>query len=161
MEPPFDKIDGVVSTTSGYIGGHQKNPTYSDVSAGRSGHAEAVEVRYDPSRVTYAELLDVFWRNIDPVARDRQFCDRGSQYRSGIFYHDTEQDRLARESKTRLGRSGRFSEPIATEVVRAGSFYAAEEYHQDYYLKHPLRYKFYRYQCGRDRRLQRLWGETE
>ena len=118
-------------------------------------------MRYDPSRVTYAELLDVFWRNIDPVARDRQFCDRGSQYRSGIFYHDTEQDRLARESKTRLGRSGRFSEPIATEVVRAGSFYAAEEYHQDYYLKHPLRYKFYRYQCGRDRRLQRLWGETE
>lgn len=161
MEPPFDAIDGVVSTTSGYIGGHQKNPTYRAVSAGRTGHAEAVEVRYDPSRVTYAELLEVFWRNIDPVAKGRQFCDRGSQYRSGIFYHDKEQERLARESKTRLSGTGRFDEPITTEITQADTFYAAEDYHQDYYLKNPLRYKFYRYQCGRARRLNQLWGETE
>ena len=160
MEPPYDKLDGVVSTTSGYIGGHQKNPTYAEVSAGRTGHAEAVEVLYDPATISYAQLLEVFWRNIDPLARDRQFCDRGSQYRSAIFYHDAEQERLAQESKDRLERSGQFTDPIVTQVAPASTFYAAEDYHQDYYLKNPLRYKFYKYSCGRDKRLEQLWGET-
>ena len=161
MEPPFDKLDGVVSTTSGYTGGHQKNPTYAAVSAGRTGHTEAVEVLYDPAKISYAQLLEVFWRNIDPLTPDRQFCDRGSQYRSAIFYHDVEQERLASESKDRLERSGRFTDPIVTEIARAGAFYAAEGYHQDYYLKNPLRYKFYRYRCGRERRLKQVWGETD
>ena len=160
MEPPFDELDGVVSTTSGYTGGRQKNPTYAAVSAGRTGHTEAVEVLYDPAKITYAQLLEVFWRNIDPLTRDRQFCDRGSQYRSAIFYHDAEQERLASGSKDRLERSGRFTDPIVTEIARAGAFYAAEDYHQDYYLKNPLRYKFYRYRCGRERRLKQVWGET-
>ena len=161
MEPPFDKLDGVVSTTSGYIGGHQKNPTYAEVSAGRTGHTEAVEVLYDPAKISYAQLLEVFWRNIDPLARDRQFCDKGSQYRSAIFYHDAEQERPARESKERLDRSRRFTDPIVTQVAPASAFYAAEDYHQDYYLKNPLRYKLYRYRCGRDKRLRQLWGETD
>ena len=160
MEPPFDTLDGVVSTTSGYTGGHQKNPAYAEVSAGRTGHAEAVEVLYDPARISYAQLLEVFWRNIDPLTRDRQFCDTGSQYRSAIFYHDADQERLARESKERLDRSRRFTDPIVTQVAPASAFYAAEDYHQDYYLKNPLRYKFYRYRCGRDKRLTQLWGET-
>ena len=161
MEPPFDKLAGVVSTTSGYIGGHQDNPTYAEVSAGTTGHAEAVEVLYDPEQISYAQLLEVFWRNIDPLAVDRQFCDAGSQYRSAIFYHDAEQGRLAQESKDRLGHSGRFSEPIVTQIVPASAFYAAEDYHQDYYLKNPLRYRVYRYTCGRDQRLADVWDATD
>ena len=161
MEPPFDELAGVVSTTSGYTGGGKKNPTYAEVSAGVTGHTEAVEVLYDPSVISYAELLEVFWRNIDPLTPNRQFCDAGSQYRTAIFYHDTEQERLTRESKTRLEASRRFTSPIMTEISAASVFYPAEEYHQDYYTKNPLRYKFYRYGCGRDKRLEQLWGETD
>lgn len=159
MEPPFDKLDGVISTTSGYIGGHVKDPTYKQVSAGITGHAEAVEVLYDPMQVTYAELLNIFWRNIDPLTRNRQFCDRGSQYRAGVFFHDSEQEHLARDYKARLERSGRFEAPVVTEIVAALEFYPAEEYHQDYYKKHPVRYRVYRFGCGRDRRLDEIWGE--
>jgi len=159
MEPPYDKFDGVVSTTSGYIDGHTKNPTYEAVSAGGTGHAEAIEVAYDPARISYAKLLDVFWRNIDPTVRNRQFCDVGDQYRSAIFYHDAEQQRLAEQSKVALEKSKPFPQPIVTEIVAAGVFTPAEAYHQDYYLKNPLRYKFYRYQCGRDQRLEELWGK--
>jgi peptide-methionine (S)-S-oxide reductase len=159
MEPPFDKLDGVVSTTSGYIGGHMKNPTYESVSAGGTGHAEAVEISFDPGRISYAKLLEVFWRNIDPTVRNRQFCDVGSQYRSAIFYHDAEQRQLAEQSRDALARAGSLPQPIVTEIVAAGVFTPAEAYHQDYYLKNPLRYKFYRYQCGRDQRLEELWGK--
>jgi peptide-methionine (S)-S-oxide reductase len=158
MEPPFDKLDGVVSTTSGYIGGHQDDPTYEEVSAGRTGHAEAVQVAYDPARTSYAELLEVFWHNVDPTVKDRQFCDHGDQYRTGIFYHDEEQKRLAEASKQELVDSGRF-ENVYTEVTAASTFYPAEEYHQDFYEKSPVRYKTYRYGCGRDARLRQLWGE--
>jgi len=160
MEPPYDKLDGVVSTTSGYIGGHTKNPTYEAVSAGGTGHAEAVEIAYDPAKISYAKLLDVFWRNIDPTVRNRQFCDVGDQYRSAIFYHDAEQKRLAEASKAALAQSKPFPQPIVTEIVPAGVFTPAEAYHQDYYLKNPLRYKFYRYRCGRDQRLEALWGQA-
>jgi peptide-methionine (S)-S-oxide reductase len=159
MEPPYDKVDGVISTTSGYIGGEVENPTYEQVSAGGTGHAEAVQVVYDPEQVSYAELLEIFWRNIDPVAKDRQFCDVGSQYRSAIFYHDQQQQRLAEASKAELTQSKRFERPIATEIVPASTFYPAEEYHQDYYQKNPLRYRFYRLNCGRDQRLEEVWGE--
>lgn len=159
MEPPYDKLDGVVSTTSGYIGGHTKNPTYEAVSAGGTGHAEAVEIVYDPAKVSYAKLLDVFWRNIDPTVRNRQFCDVGDQYRSAIFYHDAEQKRLAEASKAALTKSKPFRQPIVTEIVQASVFTPAEAYHQDYYMKNPLRYKFYRYRCGRDQRLEELWGK--
>jgi peptide-methionine (S)-S-oxide reductase len=159
MEPPYDKLDGVVSTTSGYIGGRTQNPTYEAVSAGGTGHAEAVEIVYDPAKVSYAKLLDVFWRNIDPTVRNRQFCDVGDQYRSAIFYHDAEQKRLAEASKAALAKSKPFPQPIVTEIVPAGVFTAAEAYHQDYYLKNPVRYKFYRYRCGRDQRLEELWGK--
>ncbi len=161
MEPPFDKLSGVVSTTSGYTGGGTKDPTYTEVSAGVTGHTEAVEVLYDPSVISYAELLEVFWRNIDPLTQNRQFCDAGSQYRTAIFYHDAEQERLTRESKARLEASHRFTSPIVTEISAASLFYPAEEYHQDYYTKNPLRYKLYRYGCGRDKRLEQLWGETD
>jgi peptide-methionine (S)-S-oxide reductase len=157
MEPPYDKVPGVISTTSGYIGGKQKNPTYEQVSAGGTGHAEAVQVVYDPSKVTYAQLLDIFWRNIDPLAKDRQFCDIGSQYRSAIFFHDATQRRLAEASKRKV--AVRFKKPIVTEIVPAGQFYPAEEYHQDYYKKNPVRYHFYRFNCGRDQRLEQLWGK--
>ncbi len=160
MEPPYDKLDGVISTISGYIGGHQKNPTYKSVSAGRSGHTEAVQVTYDPSRVSYEKLLQVFWRNIDPVAKDRQFCDSGSQYRSEIFYHDEQQERIARDSKETLDQDKPFDGEIATEISAASRFYPAEKYHQDYYKKNPLRYKGYRYSCGRDKRLKQLWGKS-
>ncbi len=161
MEPPYDELEGVISTTSGYTGGHVRNPTYQEVSAGTTGHAEAVQVVYNPSRVTYERLLEVFWRNVDPLDAGGQFCDRGSQYRSAIFYHDGTQKRLAEESKRRLEESGRFDEPIVTEIVPVGEFYPAEEYHQDYYRKNPIRYKFYRTGCGRDRRLRRVWsGES-
>ncbi len=158
MEPPYDQLPGVLSTTSGYIGGHQANPTYEQVSAGSTGHAEAVLVRYDPRQVSYARLLEVFWRNVDPLTANAQFCDRGSQYRSAIFYLDAEQQRLAEASKQQLATSGRFRQPIVTEVAAAGTFYPAEAYHQDYYQRNPLRYKYYRYGCGRDRRLEALWG---
>ncbi len=158
MEPPFDKLEGVVSTTSGYIGGHQKDPTYPQVSAGGTGHTEAVQIVYDPVRVSYSELLKVFWRNIDPTVADRQFCDVGSQYRTGIFYHDEEQRRAAEASRRELLENRPFAGPVLTEVTAAGTFYPAEAYHQDYYLKNPLRYKFYRFSCGRDARLEQLWG---
>ena len=159
MEPPFDKLDGVVSTISGYTAGEQKNPTYQQVSRGTTGHTEAVQIVFDPAKISYAELLDVFWRNIDPVAVDRQFCDGGSQYRTGVYTHDAEQLRLAQETKQALVDSKRFDKPIATEIQAATEFYPAEDYHQDYYLKNPVRYKGYRLGCGRDRRLQELWGE--
>jgi peptide-methionine (S)-S-oxide reductase len=156
MEPPFDKLDGVVSTISGYAGGTKKNPTYEEVSAGKTGHAEVVQITYDPKKITYEKLLEVFWRNVDPLTPNRQFCDVGSQYRTAIFYHDETQKRLAEESKKALAK--RFKEPIVTEIVAAAEFYPAEDYHQDYYIKNPLRYKYYRYSCGRDQRLEALWG---
>jgi peptide-methionine (S)-S-oxide reductase len=157
MEPPYDKLDGVVSTTSGYIGGTKKNPTYEQVSAGGTGHAEAVQVVYDPSKVSYAKLLDVYWRNVDPLTPDAQFCDHGDQYRTAIFVHDAEQKRLAEESKAQVQK--KFLErKVVTEIVPAAVFYPAEEYHQDYYEKNPIRYKFYRTSCGRDARLEELWG---
>lgn len=160
MEPPFDELSGVISTTSGYTGGHVKNPTYEEVSAGKTGHTEAVQVKYDPSKITYAKLLDVFWHNIDPTTPNRQFCDVGNQYRAAIFSHDEEQKRLAEESKAELERSGRFKQPIVTEILPASSFYEAEDYHQDYYKKNPIRYKFYRTGCGRDRQLKAIWGTS-
>ena len=156
MEPPFDKLEGVVSTTSGYMGGTVKDPTYEQVSAGRTGHAEVVQVVYDPSRVSYKTLLDVFWVNVDPLDAGGQFCDRGDQYRTGIFYHSEEQKRLAETSsqsvQTLLGRK------VVTGITAAGVFYPAEEYHQDYYEKNPIRYNFYRWNCGRDSRLEDVWG---
>ncbi len=161
MEPPFDEIDGVLSTTSGYTGGHEKNPAYQEISAGTTGHAEAVQIVYDPMKVTYRQLLEIFWRNIDPTTADRQFCDRGRQYRTGIFYHNEEQRSLAEESREKLEREKPFSGPIVTEVTRATEFYPAEDYHQDYYRKNPVRYKFYRYSCGRDQRLEELWGRQK
>lgn len=160
MEGPFDKLDGVLSTTSGYTGGHVPNPTYEQVSSGTTGHAESVQVAYDPSRITYAELLEVFWHNIDPTTPDRQFCDHGNQYRPAIFYHDEEQHAAAQASLAALETDKPFREPIRVEIVPATAFYPAEEYHQDYYRKNPLRYRFYRYNCGRDQRLNELWGES-
>ncbi|HEX5758634.1 MAG TPA: peptide-methionine (S)-S-oxide reductase MsrA [Thermoanaerobaculia bacterium] len=157
MEPPFDELPGVVATISGYTGGRQKNPTYEGVSSGGTGHAEAVEVRYDPAKVSYAKLLEVFWKNVDPTVEDRQFCDVGEQYRTAIFYHGEEQRRLADESKRKL-EATRFRGGVRTEIVAAGPFYPAEEYHQDYYRKNPIRYKLYRTGCGRDRRLEEVWG---
>jgi peptide-methionine (S)-S-oxide reductase len=158
MEPPFDKLDGVLSTTSGYTGGRKANPTYEEVSAGTTGHTEAVEIVYDPRKVTYAQLLEVFWRNIDPTTPDRQFCDVGSQYRAAIFYHDEAQRRLAEQSKQAVAQ--RLRRPIVTEVVPAAPFYVAEDYHQDYYKKNPIRYRFYRTGCGRDQRLDEIWGKA-
>ena len=159
VEADFDKVDGVISTTSGYTGGRTPNPSYEEVSRGGTGHAEAVEIVYDPAKVSYQKLLDVFWHNVDPLAKDRQFCDRGDQYRSAIFYRDDEQRRLAEASKAEVAK--RFREPIQTEIVAAGPFYKAEEYHQDYYVKNPIRYRFYRYNCGRDARLEELWGKKD
>ena len=158
MEPPFDRLPGVVSTTSGYTGGQKVDPTYEEVSSGGTGHAESVEVLYDPAKVSYETLLDVFWHNVDPTVRNRQFCDVGEQYRTAIFTHDETQKRLAEQSKAALEKSKPFKEAIVTEIVPAGRFYRAEEYHQDYYKKNPVRYKFYRYNCGRDQRLKDLWG---
>ena len=160
MEPPFDKLPGVISTTSGYTGGHTQQPTYREVSAGGTGHAEAVQVMYDPQKVSYEKLLEVFWHNIDPTQKDGQFCDHGNQYRTAIFYHDETQKQLAEASKAQLQKTKSFEGEIVTEIVPAGEFYAAEDYHQDYYLKNPLRYKFYRTTCGRDQRLQTLWGKA-
>lgn len=159
MEGPFDKLDGVISTTSGYIGGHTKNPTYREVSSGTTGHTEAVQIVYDPKKVTYQKLLDIFWVNIDPTVNDRQFCDHGSQYRPGIFYHGDEQGELAKASKQQLEKNKPFAGKILAEVTEATEFYPAEDYHQDYYIKNPIRYKFYRYSCGRDKRLAELWGD--
>ncbi|MGH8578267.1 MAG: peptide-methionine (S)-S-oxide reductase MsrA [Gammaproteobacteria bacterium] len=156
MEEAFEKVPGVVSVTSGYTGGESISPTYQDVSDGGTGHAEAIEVRYDPARAKYGQLLEVFWHNIDPLTANAQFCDHGNQYRSAIFYHDEEEKRLADASK--LAFSQRFKAPIVTEIVAAGAFYPAEEYHQDYYRKNPVRYEFYKYSCGRAKRLQELWG---
>ncbi len=160
MEPPFDKLGGVVSTTVGYCGGGEENPTYKQVSAGKTGHAEAIEIVYDPSQITYSELLDVFWRNIDPTQENGQFADIGSQYRTAIFYHHEEQKRLAEASKEEMERSGRFNKEIVTEIVPATPFYSAEDYHQDYYKKNPIRYKLYRYGSGRDDYLVRKWGKN-
>ena len=159
MEHPFDELEGVKSTTSGYTGGQLKNPTYGEVSSGGTGHTEAVEIVYDPKKISYEKLLTVFWRNVDPLTANRQFCDSGSQYRTGICYHNEKQRQLAEESKKALEESGRFSEPIVTEITAASKFYAAEDYHQNYYEKNPIQYAIYRYSCGRDRRLKDLWGE--
>jgi peptide-methionine (S)-S-oxide reductase len=158
MEQPFDKLDGVISTTSGYAGGKKKNPTYKEVSSGGTGHAEAVQVAYDPAKVTYTKLLEVFWHNIDPTAKNRQFCDSGSQYRTAIFYENEEQKRLALESKQALEKSKPFKGEIVTEVAPLTGFYPAEDYHQDFYKKEPVRYRTYRIGCGRDLRLKELWG---
>ncbi|MGA3174828.1 MAG: peptide-methionine (S)-S-oxide reductase MsrA [Syntrophorhabdales bacterium] len=160
MEPAFDHVEGVVSVTAGYTGGTKKDPTYEEVSSGTTGHAESVEVLYDPSKVSYEELLSVFWHNIDPTVKDRQFCDVGRQYKSAIFYHNGEQRRKAEASKKALEESKRFNGPIYTEIVPASQFYPAEEYHQGYYKKNPVRYKFYRWKCGRDERLRELWGKA-
>jgi peptide-methionine (S)-S-oxide reductase len=159
VEADFDKVEGVISTTSGYTGGRSVNPSYEEVSRGGTGHAEAVEIVYDPAKVSYEKLLEVFWHNIDPLAKDRQFCDHGDQYRSAIFYHGQEQRALAEASKAQVAK--RFKQPIQTEIVAAEPFYKAEEYHQDYYKKNPIRYRFYRFNCGRDARLEELWGKTE
>ncbi|MCL5966285.1 MAG: peptide-methionine (S)-S-oxide reductase MsrA [Deltaproteobacteria bacterium] len=159
MEHPFDQLEGVVSVTVGYTGGHTKNPTYEEVSAGGTGHAESVQVVYDPAKISYTKLLDVFWHNIDPTTPNRQFCDVGSQYRTAIFHHDENQRRLAEESKRALEASGKLPGKIVTEITKASEFYPAEEYHQHYYRKNPIRYKFYRYNCGRDQRLEQLWGK--
>jgi peptide-methionine (S)-S-oxide reductase len=160
MEAPFDALDGVLSTTAGYTGGILANPTYEEVSAGGTGHVEAIQVRYDPTRISYDRLLEVFWRNIDPTVEDRQFCDRGTQYQTDIFYHDEAQRSAAERSKAELERSGAFGAVIVTEIVAAGPFYPAEDYHQDFYRKNPLRYQRYHDACGRDERLDQLWGES-
>jgi peptide-methionine (S)-S-oxide reductase len=160
MEHPFDSLPGVVSVTSGYTGGQKKNPTYEEVSAGGTGHAESVQVVYDPAKITYEKLLDVYWVNIDPTTKDRQFCDRGNQYRSAIFYHTEEQHRAALRSKAALEKSKPFKDPVVTGIVPAGEFYPAEEYHQHYYKKNPIRYWYYRNGCGRDQRLKELWGKA-
>ena len=155
MEPPFEKLPGVVSVISGYTGGTVANPTYNAVSTGTTGHFEAVELLYDPARVNYAELLEVFWRNIDPTNPRGQFCDIGGQYRSAIFFHDEQQRRAAIASRDSLVRSRKMK--VVTEIRPAAPFYKAEEYHQDYYRKNPVRYRFYRFNCGRDLRLRQLW----
>ena len=160
MESPFERLPGVVSVTSGYSGGPKKDPTYEEVSAGGTGHAEAVQIVYDPAKVSYERLLDVFWHNIDPTVKDRQFCDVGTQYRSAIFFHDATQRRLAEESKRKIEESKVLKAPIVTELVALAQFYPAEEYHQDFYKKNPVRYYSYRSGCGRDRRLEELWGKA-
>jgi peptide methionine sulfoxide reductase msrA/msrB len=160
MEPPFEKIPGVLSTRVGYTGGQTPNPTYEQVSAGVTGHAEAVQVTYDPARVTYEQLLGVFWRNVDPLTADAQFCDHGRQYRTAIFVHDETQRRIAQDSRRALDASKRFDRPIVTEIVAAAEFWPAEEYHQKYHEKNPVRYKYYRWGCGRDQRLSELWGAS-
>jgi len=161
MEHPFDELPGVISTTSGYTGGHQKHPTYQQVSAGTTGHTEAIQVVFDPKRISYKELLHVYWRNTDPTTANRQFCDVGTQYRPAIFYHSEAQKQAAEASKQALIQNKPFNGDIVTEITQATEFWPAEEYHQNYYLKNPIRYKFYRYNCGRDQRLKQLWGETE
>jgi methionine-S-sulfoxide reductase len=159
-ESDFEKVPGVVEAVSGYIGGTDPDPTYEEVSAGGTGHVEAVRLRYDPKVVTYEQLLDVYWRNVDFLDAGGQFCDRGDQYRSAIFVLDDAQKQAALESKRKLEQSGRYDSPVVTKIVEAGTFHPAEDYHQDYYKKNPLRYKFYRYSCGRDARLAELWNGT-
>ena len=158
VEEAFEKVSGVISATSGYTGGNVDNPTYRQVTSGQTGHAEAVEVIYDPAQITYEHLLDVFWRNVDPTVVDRQFCDFGDQYRTAIFVHGDEQMRLAEASKQALQESKPFPDPIVTPIVAASTFYPAEDYHQDYYKRNPLRYKYYKWNCGRAQRLEELWG---
>ena len=157
MEKPFDQLQGVVSTTSGYTGGQLPNPTYRQVSSGTTGHAESMQVVYDPAKVSYEKLLDVFWQNVDPIDAEGQFCDRGSQYRSSVFYQDETQHKLAEQSKVAVATQ--LNQPIATEIVVASEFYPAEDYHQNYYQTHPAKYRFYRFTCGRDQRLAKVWGE--
>ncbi len=161
MEPPFENLPGVQKVVSGYMGGHVVNPTYEQVTSGSTGHTESVQVHFDPSIVTYDTLLEVFWMNIDPTAKDRQFVDVGSQYRTAIFYHSDEQRSQAEKSKVRLGESKRFEQPIVTEITAASTFYPAEDYHQDYYKENPIRYKYYRSQSGRDQFLERVWGKAK
>ena len=158
MEEVFEKVQGVTSVTSGYMGGRVENPSYEQVSAGGTGHAEAVEVVYDQAKVSYAALLDAFWHNVDPVTPNAQFCDHGSQYRAVIFFQGEEQKRLAEESKRAIEQSGRLPGSIVTELTMVSPFYPAEDYHQDFYKKNPVRYKFYKYSCGRAQRLEDLWG---
>lgn len=160
MEEAYERVPGVISAVSGYMGGTVKNPTYEQVSSGRTGHMEVVQVQYDPSKVTYAKLLDVFWHNVDPTQADGQFCDHGSQYRSAIFYRGDEQKKLAEASKTALAKTKPFKGDIVTAILPAGDFYPAEEYHQDFYRKNPARYKFYKTGCGREARLAQLWGRA-
>jgi peptide-methionine (S)-S-oxide reductase len=161
VEEAFDPVPGVLATTSGYIGGLKPNPTYKEVSAGGTGHTEAVEVIYDPQQVSYERLLEVFWRNIDPLAENAQFCDEGDQYRSAIFYLNDEQKRQAEASKAALEASKRLAGPIKTAILAASPFFKAEEYHQDYYIKNPLQYRFYKFTCGRAQRLKELWGDVQ
>jgi len=158
MEAPYDKLDGVVSTTSGYMGGTKKFPTYGEVSSGSTGHTEVVQVVYDPAKVSYEKLLDVYWHNVDPTVTDRQFCDVGSQYRAAIFVHTEDQRRAAEKSKEQVTKTKPFKEQIVTPIAAAGDFWPAEDYHQDYYIKNPVRYTYYRTGCGRDARLKSLWG---
>jgi peptide-methionine (S)-S-oxide reductase len=160
MEEVFEKVDGVIATVSGYMGGTVQNPSYEDVSSGQTGHAESVEVLYDPSKVTYNQLLEAFWRNVDPITPNAQFCDHGTQYRAAIFYQNDQEKRFAEESKQAIEQSKRFNQPIVTQIVMASRFYPAEEYHQDFYKKNPIRYKFYKYNCGRAQRLEELWGKS-
>ena len=159
VEADFDKVPGVLSTTSGYIGGTVANPTYQQVTTKTTGHAEAVEIAFDPTKVSYAQLVEKFWRTIDPTTKDRQFCDAGSPYRTAIFTHDAAQAAAVQASLAALEKSKPFKEPIVTQIVPAGPFYAAEDYHQDYYKKNPVRYNYYRTSCGRDARLEQLWGK--
>ena len=159
MVPPFKNLPGVISVTSGFTGGHVPNPSYEQVSSGDTGHAESVQVVFDPSKVGYAKLLDVYWHNIDPVTPQQQFCDVGDQYRTAIFYHGETQKQQAIASRDALAKSGTLKDPIVTQIVAAGPFYPAEQYHQDYYLKNEIRYKIYREGCGRDRRLKALYGD--
>lgn len=158
MVPPFEKLSGVVSVTSGYTGGQKKNPTYEEVSSGSTGHAESVQVVFDPTKITYSKLLEVYWHNVDPTQGNGQFCDLGNQYRTAIFYHDDMQKQLAEKSKADIEKSGQLKAPIVTQIVPATEFYPAEEYHQDFYKKNPVRYTTYRMGCGRDRRLEQIWG---
>src|SRR5690348_11670931 len=159
MEEAFEKVDGVIAVVSGYMGGTVTNPTYEQVSDGRTGHAESIEVTYDPTKITYQKLLDAFWRNVDPITPNAQFCDHGNQYRSVVFYTTDEEKQLAEESKSKIEQSKRLPAPIMTQLVKASTFYPAEDYHQDYYKKNPLRYKYYKYSCGRAKRLETLWGK--
>ena len=160
MQPPFDALDGVLSTVSGYAGGHTENPSYEQVCSGNSGHTEVIQVVFDNRKISFEEILDVFWKQIDPTTLNQQFSDKGSQYRTAIFYQDDNQRKIAEQSKHRQENSGRYNAPIVTEIEPLQSFYPAEEYHQDYYKHHPERYKLYRYHSGRDQYLKAIWGDN-
>ena len=160
VESDFDKVPGVIETVSGYMGGRKTNPTYEEVSAGGTGHTESVQITYDPQRVSYEQLLQVFWRSIDPTTPNAQFCDQGNQYRTAIFFHDDRQRQLTEQSRQALEKTKPFKEPIVTEITPASTFYPAEAYHQDFHSKNPVRYNFYRFNCGRDQRLEQLWGKA-